>query len=160
MAAATQFSSPPLFEAPQPPLHAPYYGAGLMTAVARFWKKYATFSGRASRSEYWMAMLANAIVGVTLSVLLFVTMYAGSSVGATGRTIPSPFFGIILILIFVLNLAAMIPTFAITWRRLHDTGRSGGVFFISFIPFVGDRILFGLLALPSDPSGARFDRAR
>ena len=55
-------------------------------------------------------------------------------------------------------LAILVPFLAISWRRLHDTNRSGGYYFLAFIPFVGPIILIVLLALPSNPAGARFDR--
>lgn len=142
----------------EPPLNAPYYGAGMMTAVARFWKKYATFSGRASLSEFWFATLANAIVSVALIALLYVTLFVGSSTDEYGQISPGPLFPIFPILVAVWYLATLIPTLAIIWRRLHDTNRSGGFYFLSAIPFVGNVILLVLLALSPEPAGARFDR--
>ncbi len=58
----------------------------------------------------------------------------------------------------IVTLAILVPFLAITWRRLHDTNRSGGLYFLALIPFVGPVILLVLLALPSNPAGARFDR--
>ena len=49
-----------------PPLDWPHYGIGFLPAVKRAFQKYATFSGRASRSEFWWWVLANAIVGTVL----------------------------------------------------------------------------------------------
>ena len=49
---------------PQDPLDLPRYGAGFGEAVKRYFKKYATFSGRASRSEYWWIAVFNALVGI------------------------------------------------------------------------------------------------
>ena len=56
------------------------------------------------------------------------------------------------------SLALIVPFLAITWRRLHDTNRSGGFYFLALIPLVGAIILIVLLALPSNSAGARFDR--
>ena len=53
----------------EPPLWAPYYGAPFPVAVRRFFKKYATFSGRASRSEYWWWVLVAAVVGIIINVI-------------------------------------------------------------------------------------------
>jgi len=51
------------------PLWAPVYGTDFRVATSRFWKKYATFSGRASRSEYWWAMLFVGITGAVVDEL-------------------------------------------------------------------------------------------
>jgi hypothetical protein len=55
--------------AEQVPLDKPLYGATFGQAISRFFKKYATFSGRASRSEYWWWVLASAIISAVLSWL-------------------------------------------------------------------------------------------
>ena len=49
-----------------PPLDWPHYGIGFLPAVKRAFQKYATFSGRASRSEFWWWVLANAVIGTVL----------------------------------------------------------------------------------------------
>ncbi|MDP9905600.1 DUF805 domain-containing protein [Arthrobacter bambusae] len=59
------------------PLGAPFYGALTSAAIDRFWRKYVTFTGRASRSEYWQWVLISAAVTVGLVVLCL-------AVGATG----------------------------------------------------------------------------
>lgn len=53
----------------EPPLWAPYYGISFGGAVTRFFKKYATFSGRASRSEFWWWYLVNVVVAIVLGIL-------------------------------------------------------------------------------------------
>lgn len=97
-------------------------------------KKYATFQGRATRAEFWMFALFNAIVAIVLLVLA----------AATGSKIFS-------ILYVVYIIAVLLPGLAVTVRRLHDTGRSGGWFFISFVPFVGGIWLLVLTLLESQP---------
>ena len=62
---------------PVPPLDWPHYGIGFVPAVKRGFQKYATFTGRASRSEFWWWALANAIVGTVLYSLMFVLAFAG-----------------------------------------------------------------------------------
>ena len=56
------------------------------------------------------------------------------------------------------GLATRVPLLALYWRRLHDTNRSGALFFLAFIPFVGAIILLVFMVLPSEIAGARFDR--
>lgn len=55
------------------------------------------------------------------------------------------------------GLAIIVPSIAITVRRLHDPDRSGWWYFISCVPFVGGIILLVFTLMPSDPRGARFD---
>ena len=99
-------------------------------------KKYAVFSGRARRKEYWMFALFNfifAILALTLDGL--------------ASTSFSYIFGLFY-LAYV--LALLIPGLAVLVRRLHDTGRSGGWFFIAFIPLVGSIWLLVLMILEGD----------
>ena len=90
-------------------------------------KKYAVFSGRARRTEYWMYILFNFIFSmVAFSIDLVVGV-------ATG-------FGFAL-LFFLYSLGSIIPSLAVAVRRLHDTGRSGWWFLIGGIPLLGAIIL-------------------
>jgi uncharacterized membrane protein YhaH (DUF805 family) len=87
-------------------------------------KKYAVFSGRARRKEFWMFVLFNVIFGIVASII---DRIIGSSIGDMG-------YGVIGLLY---SLAVLIPGLAVTVRRLHDTGKSGGWIFICLIPIVG-----------------------
>lgn len=89
-----------------------------MSYYLHVWKNFATFSGRARRSEYWMFFLFNTIV----SMALFLVDMA---------------LGTIFILGGIYGLAAIIPGVAVTVRRLHDTGKSGWWLLITFIPVIG-----------------------
>ncbi|WP_394553857.1 DUF805 domain-containing protein [Agromyces sp. MMS24-JH15] len=141
----------------EPPLSAPLYGATFGQAVQRFFKKYATFSGRASRSEYWWWVLASVIVSTVFSLLISIGI-SGSVDPVAGTFTPGPLAYIGYIGSGLWALAILIPTLAVTWRRLHDTNRSGGFFFLALIPFVGPIIVLIFTLLPTDPAGARFDR--
>ncbi|PHM36321.1 DUF805 domain-containing protein [Xenorhabdus innexi] len=83
-------------------------------------KNYADFSGRARRKEYWMFylfhMLAFLVVGILAAIL--------------GDT-----FGAILYVIYFLG--TIIPSLAVTVRRLHDSNRSGWWFLLCFVPVAG-----------------------
>lgn len=108
-------------------------------AVQRVLSKYAEFNGRASRSEFWWFMLFVVCVGVVFSLLTAITGLR--------------FFAWIGQLC---NLALLVPTLAVSWRRLHDVGRAGGWWFINFVPVVG-AILFILWTVkPSEPVANRF----
>jgi uncharacterized membrane protein YhaH (DUF805 family) len=77
-----------------------------------FLQKYADFSGRSRRSEFWFGYLAYVVAAVVVNVI--------------ARVIGLQFLS------FVLVLAAIVPLWASGARRLHDTGRSGWWLFISF----------------------------
>lgn len=85
-------------------------------------KNYAGFSGRARRQEYWMFLLFNMIIAFVLG---FIEGIFGSP-------------GIIGMLY---SLAVLIPSIAVSMRRLHDTGRSGWWMLIGFIPVLGAIVL-------------------
>lgn len=96
-------------------------------------RKYATFSGRARRAEYWLFFLLFSIVYVTLVV----------SSGGFEDDAPAP-TGIALIIALMSGLAflgLLIPMFAVHVRRLHDTNRSAWWLLISFIPLIGSVVL-------------------
>ncbi len=93
-------------------------------------KKYAVFSGRARRKEYWMFMLANIVVGVVIGLL------GAATAGPDGA--PSTIATIVL---WVYSIAILLPSLAVTVRRLHDTDRSGWWILISLIPLIGAIVL-------------------
>ena len=101
-------------------------------------KKYACFSGRARRQEYWLFFLFNFIAAFVVG---FIGVFL---VGATGVT-AFAFLGAIY------NLAVLIPSFAVFCRRMHDTGRSGWWWLIGLIPFVGWIVLLVFCCLDSQP---------
>ncbi|WP_235346096.1 DUF805 domain-containing protein [Brevibacterium sp. UCMA 11754] len=150
-------------------LSLPLYGASFGQAVKRFFKKYAKFSGRASRSEYWFAYLFLGLLSIVPVVLYSIGFgmsaatasmasadpYAMQSASPSGGAIALIAIGGILLLI--IGLATIIPHLAIIWRRLHDANLAGPFFFLSFIPGVGSIILIVLMILPSKPEGQRFD---
>ncbi|MFB7373585.1 DUF805 domain-containing protein [Streptomyces sp. NPDC056222] len=95
-------------------------------------KKYATFSGRARRQEYWMFTLFNVIAVVVLAI------------------IDNAVLGVYPALTAVYMLGVLLPTLAVTVRRLHDTGRSGWWYLIAFVPLVGGIILFVFTVLEGE----------
>jgi uncharacterized membrane protein YhaH (DUF805 family) len=88
-------------------------------------KKYAVFSGRSSRNEYWYFVLFNFLIRIILYLL--------NLLPTVGKI-----FGIISI---IYSIGIFIPTLAVTVRRLHDNNRSGFNIFLIFVPFVGIIIL-------------------
>lgn len=96
--------------------------------------KYATFSGRATRSEYWYLVLFGYL-------LAFIIVFVGMSVES-----PELMIG----LSTVLGLILFVPSLSVCVRRLHDTGRSGWWYLLILIPYVGGIALFIIFCLKSD----------
>ncbi|MFN6542446.1 DUF805 domain-containing protein [Mycolicibacterium nivoides] len=124
----------------------PLYGATFGHAVSRFFRSYARFSGRASRSEYWWVQLAIAIVAIFCVAIVAV---AGEP-SALGRLSLAP------VVVFVLVCA--VPNWALLVRRLHDADLSGWMSLLFLLPYIGSvfPIIFGVL--PAKALGERFDR--
>ncbi|PKQ19852.1 MAG: hypothetical protein CVT66_07965 [Actinobacteria bacterium HGW-Actinobacteria-6] len=99
-------------------------------------KQYATFSGRADLHEFWSFAIVNFVLYLIMA-LPVIDRYLGTYV-----------LGWLYNLSFaypLYSLAVLLPSIAITVRRLHDTGRSGGWYFISLVPAVGSIILLVFL---------------
>jgi uncharacterized membrane protein YhaH (DUF805 family) len=101
-------------------------------------KNYATFTGRARRSEYWFFYLFYFIF-LVLAVIL--DNLLGITIEDTGI---GPLY-------FVSILAMIIPGLAVTVRRLHDVGKSGWFYFIVLIPIIGSIWLLVLMATDGKP---------
>jgi uncharacterized membrane protein YhaH (DUF805 family) len=141
---------------PAPPsLDLPYYGIGFVDAVKRGFKKYARFTGRASRSEYWWWALFTFLGYLVLGLLAFAVGTATSRDG--GRT-PGALAIPLIILFAVFLLGILIPTLALTVRRLHDAGYSGLLALLFLLPYLGGLIIMIFALLPSSPAGAKYDQ--
>jgi len=95
-------------------------------------KKYAVFTGRARRKEYWMFFLVNLIIGLVLAII-------EGMLGSPG------------ILGLLYSLAVLIPAIAVGVRRLHDTNRSGWWLLIGLIPVIGAIVLIIFFVQDSQP---------
>ncbi|KUP26928.1 DUF805 domain-containing protein [Kocuria rhizophila] len=126
---------------------------GPWQAVKNFVRRGTTFSGRASRSEYWW-------------IALYTVLLSGAYVLAEDRgylawpDVDGGFAIALLLLSLVLLLAVVllaIFTAALSVRRLHDCNLSGLWFLLILVPFLGSIALLIMAALPPDPRGVRFD---
>ncbi|MBF4634855.1 DUF805 domain-containing protein [Agreia pratensis] len=151
-------STPQIHSSSAAPLGLPLYGASLGAAVRRVFAKYATFTGRASRSEFWWWYLIVVVVVVALYTLALVTGGAGQ-VAADGTVEPPRIgFYICFALLWLFLLVSAVPTIALFVRRLHDSNLSGFFAFLVFVPIVNGLIVLILAVRLSVPEGARFDR--
>jgi uncharacterized membrane protein YhaH (DUF805 family) len=101
-------------------------------------KKYAEFSGRSRRKEYWMYALFNMLIVFVLEIAGFALLRSAAGT-------------ILFALLGIYCLATLIPSLAVGIRRLHDTGKSGWWLLISLVPFVGFIILLIFLVTDSAP---------
>jgi uncharacterized membrane protein YhaH (DUF805 family) len=109
-----------------------------MMLYFRVLSKYAVFAGRSRRMEYWMYVLISAAVVLVLGLV-------NVAMGADVPAIPA-----------VYTLSVLLPSLAVTVRRLHDTGRSGWWFLILLVPIVGAIVLLVFMATPGDEMANRF----
>jgi uncharacterized membrane protein YhaH (DUF805 family) len=105
-------------------------------------RRYATFSGRAGRSEYWFFVLT-----VSLGTMVLLAIDA-----VTGTYSPSYFIGL---LSGVWGAAHIIPGLAVSVRRLHDIDRSGWWLLLGGIP-IGNLVLLVFHCLRGTPGPNRF----
>ncbi|NLV41947.1 MAG: DUF805 domain-containing protein [Candidatus Hydrogenedentes bacterium] len=103
-----------------------------MSWYLEVWKNYADFGGRARRKEYWFFILFNSLAYFALSIL-DVLMFKGQPVVST-----------------LYALAILVPSLSVTFRRLHDTGRSAWWILIGLIPLIGGIWFLILLCLDSE----------
>ncbi len=109
-----------------------------MESYFKVLRKYAMFAGRARRKEYWMFVLISAVV---VLVLGFVN-------GLMGADVPA--------LPVYYSLAVVLPSLAVTVRRLHDTDRSGWWLLILLVPIVGAIVFLVFMATPGGEMANRF----
>lgn len=98
-------------------------------------ENYANFSGRARRNEYWYFTLTNFLI----TMIFYIPLLATGSLSDTNE--PGAFFWLFYGLLMLYSFATLIPTLAVSVRRLHDIGKSGWYYLIGIIPIVGPIIL-------------------
>ena len=112
---------------------------GFEEAVRSALNKYADFNGRARRSEYWYFVLFTFLVSLAISVV--------------GTPIGGPW--LVRVLNGLFTLAIFIPSLALVFRRLHDTGHTGLWFLLGFFPLTAI-VLIVFLCLDSQPGANEY----
>jgi uncharacterized membrane protein YhaH (DUF805 family) len=111
----------------------------MIEAVKAVFSKYATFEGRARRSEYWWFVLFNIIVSIVLAII------TPGEHGMGGGLLNT-----------IWSLATLLPAIAVGARRLHDIDRSGWWLLIGFIPVIGAIVLIVFFATKGTLGPNRF----
>ncbi|MBR5858686.1 MAG: DUF805 domain-containing protein [Clostridia bacterium] len=111
--------------------------------VIKNWKNW---FGRATRTEYWLFRLCSFIITIVAFSLAF-------AFGALGFKTPSI---LMYVAAYAYAVLQVIPSIALEIRRLHDTGRGGGWYFIRLVPYCGTIWAFVLTLLPGTKGGNQF----
>lgn len=107
------------------------------------WQRYADFSGRACRREYWYFMLFNILISLGLS---FIDAVIGLGNPEVGMGLLSGLYG----------LSILLPSLAYAARRLHDSGRSGWWLLLLFMPLLGPLVILLFTLLDSEAGSNRY----
>lgn len=107
-----------------------------MEEYKKLWKYGFTFSGRSTRKDYWMAVLFNFL--------------ASFVVGFVAGMLQLPTLGMLY------SVAILVPSIAMSIRRMHDINKSGWVILLSLIPLVGGIIVLVFHCLPSVEEGNNY----
>ncbi len=154
MAGWAPLSDTPLHAGPNfPPVPgaSPYAGAGAETiydppvagfgeAISTCFRKYVTFSGRANRPEFWWFTLFGVLGGIAASIV-DAAIFRSADYG--------PLNGLF-------SLAMLLPSLAVSIRRLHDTDRRGWWVLLHFVPLIGTIILIIWFCGRGTPGRNRF----
>lgn len=120
---------------------------GFGDAVRTCWKKYGDFDGRAVRSEFWWWILFVTLLQVAASIILTVFLIVFQNAGFL------QWLGVMIFM--VVALALILPSIAVSVRRLHDRDLSGWWYLLGFVP-LGSIVLFVWYVLPGTPGPNRF----
>lgn len=119
-------------------------------AITTCFRKYAVFSGRATRPEYWYFVLFMYLLWIPLFIWFFST--ASLATWDSESDFPAGLAAVFL----MVWLALLLPAWAVTVRRLHDSGHSGWFILITLVPLVGGIVLLVTLAADGNYGPNRF----
>ena len=124
----------------------------MINAYKNFFKGYAEFTGRSTRPDYWWVWLGNFILSIPFWVIYIYTVFLSAvmdSVSDSASEAAFMIFGLVAIIYVVFYLAILVPTIALTIRRLRDAGFHWAFIFLRLAPMVGGIALLILLAMPT-----------
>lgn len=111
-----------------------------MDVLLRPWRHYADFSGRSSRTEYFLFQ-------IVFWGALFVAVALLIGLSSLGEKDAEPSGAAILVIVGMF-LTALVPGWAVAVRRMHDQNKSGWFILINFVPYIGGLIFLVLCFMP------------
>lgn len=123
----------------------------MINAYKNFFKGYAEFTGRSTRSDYWWVWLGNFILSIPFWIIYFYTVFLSAVMDSVGETVSEATFmvlGLVVIIYAVFFLSILVPTLALSVRRLRDAGFHWAFIFLRFAPMGGIALMI-LHAMPT-----------
>lgn len=123
----------------------------MINAYKNFFKNYAEFTGRSTRPDFWWVWLGNLILSIPFWIIYFYTVFLSAvmdSVSDSASEATFMVFGLVAIIYAIFYLAILVPTLALSVRRLRDAGFHWAFIFLRFAPMGGIALLI-LFAMPT-----------
>ena len=123
----------------------------MINAYKNFFKNYAEFTGRSTRSDYWWVWLGNFILSIPFCIIYFYTVFLSAVMASVDDSVSEATFmvlGLVVIIYAIFYLAILVPTLALSVRRLRDAGFHWAFIFLRFAPMGGIALLI-LFAMPT-----------
>ena len=123
----------------------------MINAYKNFFKNFAEFTGRSTRPDYWWVWLGNLILSIPFWIIYFYTVFLSAVMASVDDSVSEATFmvlGLVVIIYAIFYLAILVPTLALSVRRLRDAGFHWAFIFLRFVPMGGIALLI-LHAMPT-----------
>ena len=123
----------------------------MINAYKNFFKNYAEFTGRSTRPDFWWVWLGNFILSIPFWIIYFYTVFLSAVMDSVSDSASEATFmvlGLVVIIYAIFYLAILVPTLALSVRRLRDAGFHWAFIFLRFAPMGGIALLI-LFAMPT-----------
>ena len=123
----------------------------MINAYKNFFKNYAEFTGRSTRPDFWWVWLGNLILSIPFWIIYFYIVYLSTVMDSVSDSASEATFmvlGLVVIIYAIFYLATLVPTLALSVRRLRDAGFHWAFIFLRFVPMGGIALLI-LFAMPT-----------
>ena len=123
----------------------------MINAYYNIFKTYEEFTGSSKRPDYWWVWLGNLILSIPFWIIYFYTVFLSAVMDSVGETVSEATFmvlGLVVIIYAVFFLAILVPTLALSVRRLRDAGFHWAFIFLRFAPMGGIALMI-LHAMPT-----------
>ena len=123
----------------------------MIQAYKNFFKNYAEFTGRSTRPDFWWVWLGNLILSIPFWIIYFYIVYLSTVMDSVSDSASEATFmvlGLVVIIYAIFYLAILVPTLALSVRRLRDAGFHWAFIFLRFAPMGGIALLI-LFAMPT-----------